>query len=274
MVKSWVLKDYKDHDGKPLDLVDTTALGKVPAPFSLEFRNQKPTTDPNGSLFKVDRDGDDLTFEFSDGRMDVKKTFQFEKDSYLAKVTSQVSQNGVMLPHSLEWRGGFGDEAVANPAAAQHALLYDPNAPRSYGIFSNELQQRTPVAPRAVPLTSSGQYTFAGIEDAYFTGVFLPAGSSSLELTTYSDPVPKDGKDVARVGAAVGGEGFNPFELYVGPKDVEILKKVNPKLELVVNWGKFAIIAKPLVRSVEMDGRKSRRDVELWVGDHPGDDRH
>jgi YidC/Oxa1 family membrane protein insertase len=246
VVKSWVLKDFKDHDGKLLDLVDSTALAKVPAPFSLEFRNQKPTTDPNWSLYKVDRDGDDLTFEFSDGRMDVKKTFQFEKDSYLAKVTSQVSQNGVMLPHSLEWRGGFGDEAIANPAAAQHALLYDPNAPRSYGIFSNELQQKDASAAKGGPVTSSGQYTFAGIEDSYFAGVFLPTGSSSVELTTYSDSIPKDGKDVPRVGAAVGGEGFNSFELYVGPKDLEILKKVNPKLELVVNWGKFAVIAKPL----------------------------
>jgi YidC/Oxa1 family membrane protein insertase len=250
-VKSWVLKDFKDHEGKLLDLVDPAALAKVPLPFSIDFRNQKPTTDPNASLFKVDRAGDDLTFEFSDGRMDVKKTFQFAKDSYLARVTSQVSQNGVMLPHSLEWRGGFGDETIANPAPDQHALLYDPNAPRSYGIFSNELQKKDAGSAKGGPVTSSGQYTFAGIEDSYFTGVFLPAGSSSMELTTYSDQVPKDGKDVPRVGAAVGGEGLNSFELYVGPKDIEILKRVNPKLELVVDWGKFGVVAKPLFEALK-----------------------
>jgi YidC/Oxa1 family membrane protein insertase len=246
VVKSWVLKNFKDHEGKLLDLVDSTAVAKAPAPFAVEFRNQKPTTDPNWALFKVDRMDDDLTFEFSDGRMDVKKTFQFAKDSYLAKVTSQVSQNGVMLPHSLQWRGGFGDETIANPTKDQHALLYDANAPRSYGIFSNELQKKDASAAKGGPVTTSGQYTFAGIEDSYFTAVFLPTGSSSVELTTYSDSIPKDGKDVARVGAAVGGEGFNSFELYVGPKDIEILKRVNPKLELVVDWGKFAVIAKPL----------------------------
>jgi YidC/Oxa1 family membrane protein insertase len=251
VVKSWVLKDFKDHDGKLLDLVDAASLAKVPAPFAVEFRNQKPTSDPNWSLFKVDRTGDDLTFEFSDGRMDVKKTFRFEKDSYLAKVTSQVSQNGVMLPHSLEWRGGFGDQSIANPATDQHALLYDANAPRSYGIFSNELQKKDASSAKGGPVTSSGQYTFAGIEDSYFTGVFLPTGSSTLELTTYSDQVPKDGKDVPRVGAAVGGEGFNSFELFVGPKDIEILKRVNPKLELVVDWGKFGVVAKPLFEALK-----------------------
>jgi YidC/Oxa1 family membrane protein insertase len=251
VIKSWVLKDFKDHEGRLLDLVDPAAQGKAPAPFSVDFRSQKPTTDPNLALFKVDRAGDDLTFEFSDGRMDVKKTFQFGKDSYLARVTSQVSQNGVMLPHSLEWRGGFGDETIANPAPDQHALLYDANAPRSYGVFSNELQKKDASSAKGGPVTSSGVYMFAGIEDSYFTGVFLPAGSSTMELTTYSDQIPKDGKDVPRVGAAVGGEGFNSFELYVGPKDIEILKRVNPKLELVVDWGKFGVVAKPLFEALK-----------------------
>src|SRR3984957_3148816 len=91
VVKSWVLKDFKDNDGKPLDLVNPAALAKVPAPFSFEFRSQKPTADPNAALYKVNRDGDSLTFEFSDGRLDVKKTFEFSKDSDLSRVTSQVA---------------------------------------------------------------------------------------------------------------------------------------------------------------------------------------
>jgi YidC/Oxa1 family membrane protein insertase len=256
VVKSWVLNNFKDHEGKSLDLVNPASLAKVPAPFSIEFRNQKPTTDPNNALYKVDRNGDDLAFEFSDGKLDVKKTFEFAKDSYLSRVMSQVSQNGVMLPHSLAWRGGFGDETINNPAAAQHALLYDPNAPRSWGVFNNELQKKDAGSAKNGPVTSSGQYTFVGVEDSYFAGVFLPTGSSSIELTTHSDQIPRDGKDVAQVGAAVGGEGQNEFEMYAGPKDLEILKRVNPKLELVVDWGKFAIIAKPLFEALKWTASK------------------
>jgi YidC/Oxa1 family membrane protein insertase len=161
-----------------------------------------------------------------------------------------------MLPHSLQWRGGFGDETINNPAVAQHALLFDPNAPRSWGVFNNELQKKDASTAKNGPVTSSGQYTFAGMEDSYFAGVFLPTGASSLELTTFSDPIPKDGKDVARVGAAVGGEGLNSFELYVGPKDLEILRQVNPKLALVVDWGKFEIIAKPLFEALKWTAGK------------------
>src|ERR1700680_3669629 len=58
VVKSWVLRDFKDHNGKVLDLVNAAALAKVPAPFSIEFKSQKPTFDPNTSLFTVDRDGE------------------------------------------------------------------------------------------------------------------------------------------------------------------------------------------------------------------------
>jgi YidC/Oxa1 family membrane protein insertase len=258
VVKSWVLKNFTDHDGKLIDLVNKPALDKVPAPFSLSFKSQKPAIDLNSALYKVDRNGDRITFEFSDGRVDAKKTFEFGKNSYLAQLSSQVTQNGVLLPHSLDWRGGFGDETVNNPAVAQHALLYDPNAPRSYGIFNNELQKKDAGVAKSGPVATSGQFTFAGIEDSYFAGVFLPVGSSSMELTTFSDNVPKDGKDVARVGAAVGGEGLNAFELYMGPKDIEILKRVNPKLERVVDWGKFEIIAKPLFEALK------------WMAEHVG----
>src|ERR1700691_6068572 len=112
-----------------------------------------------------------------------------------------------MLPHLLEWRGGFGDETISNPAAVLHALLYDPNAPRKWGVFSDELQKKDASSAKSGPVTTSGQYTFVGIEDGYFAGVYLPTGSFSTELTTYSDAIPKDGKDVATVGEAVGGEG-------------------------------------------------------------------
>ena len=106
------------------------------------------------------------------------------------------------------------------------------------------------------PVTTSGQYTFAGVEDSYFAGVFLPAGASSLELTTFSDQIPKDGKDVARVGAAVGGEGLNSFELYVGPKDLEILKRVNPKPSFGARMQVVSSEITPSAQAAQLEGAK------------------
>jgi YidC/Oxa1 family membrane protein insertase len=67
-------------------------------------------------------------------------------------------------------------------------------------------------------------------------------------MTTLSDsePTPRDTKEVPFAGAAVGDGPVNHFSLYVGPKDYDILRAVNPRLEQVVDFGWLGILAKPL----------------------------
>jgi YidC/Oxa1 family membrane protein insertase len=240
VVKQWILKNYKDHKGQPLDLVNQEALGKVPDPFTLSFKSDQGAA-VNSGLYKVERNGDglDLKFEYSDGRVDAKKLFRFAKDSYLVTVDTQVLQNGVPLAHSIEWRGGFGDSTVNNPAGDQHAVYYD--------LAASKLVQNDAKKAKDGPVSAVGRVSFAGLEDKYFAAAFLPRGSGSIEVTTYSDAVPApDNKTVQAVGVGVGGEGVNVFSLFVGPKDTELLKKVDPKLEQLIDWGWFGVIAKPL----------------------------
>ena len=241
VARNWILKAYKDHKGQPLDLVNATALGKVPPALSLAFKSQPPANDPNAGLFRVERSSENLnlTFEFSDGQTDTKKTFQFAKDSYLVQITTQVTQNGVLIPHSIQWRGGFGDETVLNATNDQHALYYD--------LGASKLVQNDAKTAKNGPVSVSGQDSFAGLEDKYFAAVFLPRNRGSVEVTTFSDNLPDSaGKEEPHVGAAVGGEGINVFSLFVGPKDTDLLKKVDPKLEQLIDWGWFGIIARPL----------------------------
>jgi YidC/Oxa1 family membrane protein insertase len=241
VVLGWILKDYKDHTGKPLELVYQPGKDRVPYPFSIEVKGQTLATDPNKALFKTTRSGDGLevSFEFSDGRALVKKSFRFTQKSYLVGVTSEITQNGTAVPHQLTWRGGFGDPTVRNPESVQHALYYD--------LANSKLKSIGFGDAKNGPVSASGQFSFVGIEDSYFTAVFLPGDRSSVEETTYADAVPNaDGKDEKRVGVGVGGEGLNSLSLFVGPKDTDLLRKVNPKLEQVVDWGFFGVIAKPL----------------------------
>jgi YidC/Oxa1 family membrane protein insertase len=241
VVRSWTLKHFKDHAGKPVDLFYEKASGKVPPPFSIQFRDQAPQPDPNMALFRVERP-DDLTviFDYSDGHVAVKKSFKFTPKSYLASITSQVTLNGALQPHSLEWRGGFGDSGVVKAGSNQHALYYD--------VSNSKLNTRDAKDAKNGPVSLRGDFSFAGLNDQYFAGVFLATNArSQMELTTFSDTVPdEDGKDEQRVGAAVGGEGVNNFEFFAGPKDMDLLRKVNPKLEQLIDWGWFEILAKPL----------------------------
>lgn len=255
VVKSWTFKEkrYADNKGQPLQVVNQAALAKVPAPFSLDFRGEKPATDVNQALYVVRKasDGMGVEFEFSDGRTSVRKSFQFSEKSYLSKVTSEVLQGGVRLPHLLVWRGGFGDPTVENPAAAQHSVHFD--------LSANKLVVNEAKVAKEGPAPATGNFSFAGLEDHYFAAVFLPVSNvTAVETVTYSDPVPvpATGKEEPHVGAGVGMGGQNVFSLFVGPKDIGLLEKIDPKLTGLIDWGWFWFLAKPLFASLR------------WVYDH------
>jgi YidC/Oxa1 family membrane protein insertase len=78
--------------------------------------------------------------------------------------------------------------------------------------------------------------------------VFLPERGATVAMTTFSDSeaTARDTKELPFAGTAVGGGPANHFSLYVGPKDYDILRAVNPKLEQVVDFGWLSLLAKPL----------------------------
>jgi YidC/Oxa1 family membrane protein insertase len=242
VVRSWELKQYRDGTGKPLQLVNNIGAAKTHYPFSLTFENQTPSADLNQVLYVAKPTADRLgiDFEYSNGRVSARKSFRFLKNSYLSEVNSEVTENGSLIPHLLAWRGGFGDRSVIGSAAAQRTLFFNTG--------ENALTEKAVSEAKNGPVTDSGTFTFAGIEDTYFAAVFLPKDNRTTRIRTISDTVAAapDGKEEPHVGAAVGGDGRNQFSLFVGPKDVDLLRRVDPKLEQVVDFGWFKILAKPL----------------------------
>ena len=128
---------------------------------------------------------------------------------------------------------------VPSPTAAQHSIHYD--------AANGKLITTSAKDAKNGPVAAMGTFTFAGMEDTYFAAVFLP-GNGMTEIETFNDkvPTPSNATPESLAGAAVGGEGADHFGLFVGPKDLDIMKKVNPKLEQIVDFGWFSIIAKPL----------------------------
>lgn len=243
VVLRWELKRYKDAAGKTLELVNTAATDKTGFPFALAFKDRKPPLDPNQALFlaRPAEDGLGIDYQFSDGRFLVRKSFRFEKAGYLWRFVSEALDASGGLPHWITWRGGFGDPAVANPVAHQRALYYDPTAGKLVTLEAKAAKNR--------PVVSSGPFTFAGIQDTYFAAVFLPRPGTSIQLETVSDTVRSelDPNEAPHVGIGVGGAARNEFAVFVGPKDLDILRHVDRRLEQLVDFGTwFGFIAKPL----------------------------
>ena len=241
-VKSWTLKKFKDDDHKPLQIVNTKGDAKVGFPFSYYFRGQQPSTDLNKALWVAHPSGDGLSieYEYSDGKTTAKKTFAFQRDGYMVQFADEVMLNGAGLPHLLQWRGGFGDMAADNANGHQQSTHYDSD--------KRKLIQEAAKSAKNGPVNTDGKFEFAGIEDQYFTAVALPPQDSSLQTTTFDDTVasPVNGTEDPYPGVAVGGESRNQLGIYIGPKEYSTLAKINPRLEDLIDWGWFGIIAKPL----------------------------
>jgi YidC/Oxa1 family membrane protein insertase len=238
VVRSWLLKKYF-ASGKPLELVNTAST--VDFPFALAFKTAPPA-DLTNSLFAAqpDANGLGITYEFSNGHVSARKRFQFTKDGYLSQVVTEVTNEGKPVPHAIAWRGGFGDVAVTNPSATTWSLRFDAD--------QGKLIKETAKRAKDGPVTDSGNFSFAGLDDTFFAAAFMPVGTSHFDITTFSDTVPTalEPKPAPFVGAAVGGAATNRFDLFVGPKDLDIMRRVNPKLESLVDYGWFAFLAKPL----------------------------
>src|SRR5579884_1551604 len=245
VVRSWTLKKYSDHAGKPLELVNQQSLGVTGAPFEYRF-DHATATDPNTALFAATPTPDKLgiDFEYSDGKSVFRKSFRFAKDSYLSQITSEAEQNGQPLPHLLVWRGGFGDLSVHNAPGTEHALYFD--------VPNNKLVVHSAKDAKKGPVISRGDYSFAGLEDTYFAAVFLPKQEGSLQFESLADTVKQD----QFVGVAVGGDPVNRFAAFVGPKDTNILGAVDPKLKQLIDWGWFWFIAKPLFYAMNWTNEK------------------
>ena len=70
----------------------------------------------------------------------------------------------------------------------------------------------------------------------------------TIKVEVIKDDVPPApaGKEEMRVGVEVGGDSVNRFTLFVGPKDIDLLRRVDPKLQQLIDWGWYGVIAKPL----------------------------
>lgn len=250
-VRSWILKKYKDRAGKPLELINSASYSKVAPPFSVVLRDDKASDALNYGLYvaKPSADGLGIEYTFSNGTDYAQKKFQFSKSGYLSQVSTEVTVNGVPTDHLIQWRGGFGDPTVINRTGEEHAVYFDPHESGAFSFLGQgKLFTKDAKSAKNGPEITTGDFSFAGLDDRFFAAVFLPKDNTSVKVETIKDDVPPApaGKEEMRVGVEVGGDSVNRFSVFVGPKDVDLLRRVDPKLQQLIDWGWYGIIAKPL----------------------------
>ena len=263
VVKSWQLKKYLD-DAKPprvLDLVHPDAAKETGGwPFAVALDDQQLEAAANNGLYQISSTADilhapaDAEFSWSDGHLEVTKTLHFDH-TYVVRVESSVKFNGAPITSGLAWLGGFGDLTVANPSPIDTVSTFYSESGKLSNIMAKKLE-----GPEKWPNgVWQGGKDWAGIQDRYFTAAFLPAKGAApgtLEARYWKIPrtVQVEGKDTDDpVPQIATGTSAQPvaMRIYVGPKDYDELKKINPPLNALVNFGWFEFIADPLFHALK-----------------------
>lgn len=247
VVTSWVLEKYKNENEEPLDLIDQNACGSLGFPLGLRLEDSSLAGQLNSALYVVEAPGDTLTvparvgFVYSDGATVVRKEFSFGPN-YQVHVEVSVSQGGRALPVEVAWSGGFGDPSLP-------PKIRDATTMAVYGSPGDF----TTIAEKKIKETRSVGETFAvaGLEDHYFVGVFLPESPGSvfrLDRRSWSPEGWTEKELPSPLEASLGTAEAKPldFRLLVAPKDLDLLHSFNPRLDGLVNFGWFSVVAKPL----------------------------
>ncbi len=259
VVRSWKLKNYFDGQKtpQPLDLVNPDAAQELGWPLSLMLSDPQLETRANTALYEVTPGSENLhapaeiTFHWSDGHLDVTKKLKFAQD-YQMSLDVSASLDGRPLSPAVAWRGGFGDKAVyqASQLVTVFYKLGDSLNLLQYkklGVSGNQIQ----------PFEQSGPLQFTGIMDQFFTAAFIPDGSDLAlwHWTQWHHYTGSDNQPAADPAAeiAVGATLAGPLKarVYVGPKDLALLGRLQPSLEGLINFGWLGTISKALLFTLQ-----------------------
>jgi YidC/Oxa1 family membrane protein insertase len=255
-VKSWILKQFADDEGKPLELVNIPAAAKYGQPLSLLAYDEPLRGKLNSVLYEPSATGElkapqQISFEYAGEELSVIKKFRFDH-SYVVEVETSVRYKGNEVAAFPMWPAGLGDET--SPASYAASLIESQY---------NDKVQRLALKKVSSGATIPGPLSWGGLADQYFAAVFIPNDPQNAALVTLRNPLdipkdkqnPQDTNKVEVGGVAVGNlRGPTVARVFVGPKSLPVLESVNvptiqsdhPDLRALVDFGWFGVLARPL----------------------------
>ena len=246
-LKSWRLKRYLDGRQQPLELV-ATGVPAQPLPFSLQVDDATQTGQLNGALYSVSRPAGDsapsVTFEYRDSSgVHARKSFAVAPAGYTVEFAGLVQVADRVTPFTVQWGPGLGD---ADGTTGRYVV-----SPGGLLMAGGKLQRLTSkdVAKQAV---YTDEVNYAGVDDHYFVTAAVGVGRSKVSFQSITVP-PAVEKGQAREFMAYGVEPLpttGALKFYVGPKDFDELASVDRDLVRAINFGIWAFLIVPLLRSL------------------------
>ncbi|HEY7195084.1 MAG TPA: membrane protein insertase YidC, partial [Gemmatimonadales bacterium] len=253
-LKSWRLKRYHNESGQPLELVPEHVPPGTVRPFTLATDDQAASALLATATYTTDETGDGahgfpqtLRFGYKDGNgLTAQKTFAFVADEpYVIGVTASVSQDGQPRPVVIEWGPALGNGVV------QHSRSYNP--PPQPIFFKDRKVTRVTAAKISQQAVQQGTFGFAGVDDHYFLSAIVePKQPLKIEYRAIDMPV-EGVADGAHFAAWSARFDSSPQEAtyFLGPKDFDVLARVDRDLVRAIDFGIFSWLVVPLLRALK-----------------------
>ncbi len=182
-----------------------------------------------------------LRGRLADGR-EITKTLTLRGRGYLIGVGVEVSQQaastvGQPTPAGLdlEWTKEIAKDSPS---------LLDPYDVAGYVWFDGQKALREQFGKLETPVLSFGSVQWAAMADKYFMAAII---NGSGAAPAFGAAYGLRSGELFRM--RVTGQGQrSAFELFVGPKSLELLQQAGRELPRAINFGRTAVIAAPLLQ--------------------------
>ncbi len=240
-VRSLILKKYDDDEGHPLDLVQRVDMAARTYPLQLVEDGH-----PDERLYTVHKIDGGVRFHWCDTKAEVTKTVRLVPGSYRVSITIAVAGSEPDPVMSV----GTGMRNIGKLEKANRFATWGNVAVYAHGSLKRFKRKKV----RGTQTVTVAPMGFAGFEDTYFLNVLRPVGESvrveivPLELPTKPEKVttPPRAKKKEKRGertvleVLVGAPGPELHaELFSGPKEYNLLQKVDHGIEKTLHFGIF-----------------------------------
>ena len=251
VLKSWQLKKYRDEQKQPLEMIAGHAPADSPLPFTLGLADPALAAKLASAPFTLTSErgspGWQAQFDYADeSGLRAQKIFSIAPDTpYLINVTASVTRDGKPVPATLRWGPALGSGITVK------SRTYNP--PPQPIFFKDGKVSRIAPAKIAAQPAQEGTFGFAGVDDHYFlVAVVKPKVAIRVEYAPVDVEMEGYPEGVHYVSWAASYPDLPQGASYfVGPKDFDVLAKVDSDLVRAIDFGLFAWLVVPLLRALK-----------------------
>ena len=250
-VKSFKLKKYRETPESDSPLIDLAHLGESGEDFlKVDFHNganpekQKTTYNVDAESISLQPDSAPQELTFTAMRPDgvsVNQTFRFYPDKYQVDLLIDLRNQS-----DSQIQGNLRAQIKNIPTEDRGRLSFVGVALLLNGKLE-ELEPNDKEIKEGKNL--SGQIGWVAYEDEYFMGAIVPdeQEGGSFKGTLLPSGVVGATYTAPPVTLYPRGQASSRFTLYLGPRELNLLRQFGKQLDLALNFGFFDIIARPML---------------------------